>query len=211
MPNCVMRLSTAHFTRASAELRRVACRTLARPQPSSEQLLEPEHRILRDTLTWVPTARPPRRASLCFNLLQDTIVGGTPSGRICSVAQSGHTLGHEGWRGLTPEHSLITGPRVVGPIARHLVDGIANLVEQSGQRLTVADATLGEFHCDNLFHALINPQVQLAPQAPAVDTMPPHTPFSRAIDPQPGHINDDIEGHSEEEQTRELETLLAGD
>ena len=37
--------------------------------------------------------------------------------------------------------------------------GIANLVEQRGQRLAIVDAPPSEFHRDDLFGALVNPQM----------------------------------------------------
>src|SRR5262249_11158140 len=43
-----------------------------RPEPSPEHLLEPEHRILSDTLPRTPAERPPRRAAMDGNLLEDT-------------------------------------------------------------------------------------------------------------------------------------------
>jgi cytochrome c peroxidase len=53
--------------------------------------------------------------------------------------QLGRTLTHE-------EISLlVTGPRAIGSISRHLADGIGNLVEQRRQLLAVVEPTPGEF------------------------------------------------------------------
>ncbi len=50
--------------------------------------------------------------------------------------------------------------------------------------------TRGELHCDHLFGALLNPQVQLAPREPAADVMLAHVLSPRAVDPQSRNIND---------------------
>jgi hypothetical protein len=61
------------------------------------------------------------------------------------------------------EHGCITRSRIVGPITRHLVNGLGNLDEQSGQRLAVVDTTPGEFPRDQLmnFHYLYYPTTSL--------------------------------------------------
>src|SRR5262249_56862690 len=56
------------------------------PRVATVQRLEPEHGILGDALTCVPTKHLPRRAPVDCNLLQDTVA--------CSTPSSG-TLGHD--------------------------------------------------------------------------------------------------------------------
>ena len=127
------------------------------------------------------------------DLLQDTIAGGSPPGGIRGGAR-GCAVRRGTKVGVAPrlEHGFITRARVVGPITRDLGDRIGNLFQQSGQRLAVVHPTPGELHRDDLFRALINPQVQLAPRAPAAHPMFLYTPFPRAVDFQPGRINDDM-------------------
>src|SRR5262249_39797622 len=148
--------------------------------------------VLGNTLPCVPTQASPRRASMEGNLLQDAIAGDTPPGAILSGARLGCAPRHEGGRGPALEHRFVAPSRVVGAIARDLPDRIGNLVEQRGQRLAVVNAAPSEVHRDNLFRGLINPQVELAPRAPAADTMLPHVPFFRAVDSQSGRINHDM-------------------
>ena len=87
------------------------------------------------------------------------IACGTLSGRVCGAVQFGRAPRYEGGHGSPFEHGFIARSRVVCPIARHLPNRIGNLIEQSGQRLAVVDATPGELHRDDLFGALIDPQV----------------------------------------------------
>ena len=79
-----------------------------RPESASEQHLEPEHRVLGDTLPRVPTENLPRRASVCLDLLQDVIAYSTPPSRIFEVARVGRAPGHEGRRGPALEHRFVT-------------------------------------------------------------------------------------------------------
>ena len=66
-------------------------------------------------------------------LPEDTIACGPPPGGILSGARLRRAPGYEDRRCPTLEHRLITGPRIVGPIARDLLDRIGNLLQQSGE------------------------------------------------------------------------------
>jgi hypothetical protein len=119
--------------------------------------------MLRDVLPCVRAQHLPRCASLYFNLPEETIVRGTPAGRLLSGARSGRTPRHEDRGRATLEHRCITRSRIVGSITRHVVNGIGNLGEQSGQRLTVVVTTRGEFPRDHLmnFYSLQYPTTSL--------------------------------------------------
>src|SRR4029450_5409957 len=127
---------------------------------------ESEHRVLGNTLTRVPTQYPPCRASVDGNLLEDSVAGSTPPGRVRGVGQFSRAPRHKDRRGPTLKHGFIARPCVVSPIARHLIDRIGNLLQQPGQGLAIMHPTPGELYRNDLFRTLINSQVQLAPRAP---------------------------------------------
>jgi hypothetical protein len=74
-------------------------------------------------------------------------------------ARLGCAPGHEDRRRHPLEHRFVTRVRVVRPIPGHLPDRIGNLRQQKGDLLTIVYPTRGELHSDDLFAALINPQV----------------------------------------------------
>jgi len=96
---------------------------------------------------------------VCSNPLEDPVACRTPCGRVCGDVQFGRAPRYEGGRGSPLQHGFIARARVVRSVPGHLTNRIGNLFQQSRQWLTVVDATAGEFHRDNLFRVLIDPQM----------------------------------------------------
>jgi hypothetical protein len=110
-------------------------------------------------------------------LLQETIACGPPRSGIFGVTQLGCAPGEEDRHGTASEHRLVTGPRIVGSIARDLGYRLGNLLQQRGQQLAIVHPTPRELHRDDLFRPLIHPQVYFAPCAPTTHTMLPDAPL----------------------------------
>ena len=102
-----------------------------------------------------------------------------PGRRVHTFTQPCTASRRDGGDSLPLEYRLITGPRVIGPVARDLNDATRNLIQQGRQQTTVVDPARCNLHRHNLFRPLIDTQVQLNARlcADHVDA------FGRAIHP----------------------------
>ena len=89
-------------------------------------------------------------------------------------------------------HRLITGPRVIGPVARDLNDATRNLIQQGRQQTTVVDPARCNLHRHHLFRPLIDTQVQLTPGSAPTMSMLSDVPFTRAVHSQARRIHNHV-------------------
>ena len=86
----------------------------------------------------------------------------------------------------------ITGPRVIGPVARDLNDATRNLIQQGRQQTTVVDPARCNLHRHHLFRPLIDTQVQLTPGSAPTMSMLSDVPFTRAVHSQARRIHNHV-------------------
>ena len=99
----------------------------------------------------------------------------------------------DGGDSLPLEYRLITGPRVIGPVARDLNDATRNLIQQGRrQQTTVVDPARCNLHRHNLFRPLIDTQVQLTPGSAPTMSMLSDVPFTRAVHSQARRIHNHV-------------------
>ena len=111
IPNCVMRLRTAHFTSASV---RCVARFCAQSCPPNNLL---NRNIVFSAMFWRVhplNDDPPRGASLLLDLQEDVIARSPPTDRILGGIRLRRAPRHEGGRGPTLEHSFIARSCAVG-------------------------------------------------------------------------------------------------
>ena len=115
-----------------------------------------------------------------------------PGRRVHTFTQPCTASRRDGGDSLPLEYRLITGPRVIGPVARDLNDATRNLIQQGRQQTTVVDPARCNLHRHNLFRPLIDTQVQLTPGSAPTMSMLSDVPFTRAVHSQARRIHNHV-------------------
>ena len=115
-----------------------------------------------------------------------------PGRRVHTFTQPCTASRSNGGDSLPLEYRLITGPRVIGPVARDLNDATRNLIQQGRQQTTVVDPARCNLHRHNLFRPLIDTQVQLTPGSVPTMSMLSDVPFTRAVHSQARRIHNHV-------------------
>ena len=115
-----------------------------------------------------------------------------PGRRVHTFTQPCTASRRDGGDSLPLEYRLITGPRVIGPVARDLNDATRNLIQQGRQQTTVVDPARCNLHRHNLFRPLIDTQVQLTSGSAPTMSMLSDVPFTRAVHSQARRIHNHV-------------------
>ena len=116
----------------------------------------------------------------------------TPVGRVHTFTQPCTASRRDRGDSLPVEYRLITGPRVIGPVARDLNDATRNLIEQGRQPTTVVDSARCDLHRHDFFGRLVDTQVQLPPGSAPTMSRLSDVPFTRTVDSQAGGIHNHV-------------------
>ena len=115
-----------------------------------------------------------------------------PGKRVHTFTQPCTASRRDGGDSLPLEYRLITGPRVIGPVARDLNEATRNLIQQGRQQTTVVDPARCNLHRHHLFRPLIDTQVQLTPGSAPTMSMLSDVPFTRAVHSQARRIHNHV-------------------
>ena len=97
--------------------------------------------------------------------------------------------------GATVSDGIVAFACVVGPICRDAADFLVrrDLAEQVGQNRCIANVAPGDLHGPNLQRFLINPQMDLAPDAPFRAAMLAGVPLAFALDLDAGAVDQQVQ------------------
>ena len=112
--------------------------------------------------------------------------------RVLAPTRTSISSRRDGRGGTALEDRLVAPARIVGPIASHLPNRTVHLIQVAREVATVVHAALRHVHGHDLFRRLVHTEVELAPPSASAPpyAMLTHMPFARAVDLQPGRIND---------------------
>ena len=113
-----------------------------------------------------------------------------PGRRVHTFTQPCTASRRDGGDSLPLEYRLITGPRVIGPVARDLNDATRNLIQQGRQQTTVVDPARCNTSTATISFVLSStPRCSLTPGSVPTMSMLSDVPFTRAVHSQARRIH----------------------